>query len=48
VGNLKHKIVQFVDHNNQHRKPFRSTATSDSILQKLARISKANSGTARV
>lgn len=46
VIDLKRKIVEFVDHYNQHPKPFRWTATADSILQKLARISKIISGTA--
>jgi len=45
VIDLKRKIVEFVDHYNQHPKPFRWTATADSILKKLARIGKAILGT---
>ena len=45
VIDLKRKIIEFVSNYNQHPAPFRWTATADSILEKLARISKVISGT---
>ncbi|MGE3922772.1 MAG: IS630 family transposase, partial [Lautropia sp.] len=41
----KRKINDFVSHYNQHPSPFQWTATADSILEKLTRISKVISGT---
>jgi len=46
VNDLRRRIEQFVDHWNQHPKPFVWTASADSILEKLSRLSKAISGTA--
>jgi len=46
VTDLRRRIDSFVAHWNQHPKPFVWTATADSILQKLTRLSKAISGTA--
>ncbi|TLY47382.1 MAG: IS630 family transposase, partial [Gammaproteobacteria bacterium] len=45
VTDLRRRIEQFSDHWNQHPRPFSWTATADSILEKLARLSKAISGT---
>ncbi len=45
VSDLRQRIEKFVDHWNQHPKPFSWTATADSILEKLTRLSKAISGT---
>lgn len=45
VADLRRRIEQFAEHWNQHPKPFSWTATADSILEKLARLSKAISGT---
>jgi putative transposase len=45
VGDLRRRIEQFVDHWNQHPQPFAWTATTDSILAKLERLSKVISGT---
>jgi len=46
VTDLRRRIELFVTHWNQHPKPFRWTATADSIFEKLTRLSKAISGTA--
>lgn len=40
VMDLKRKINEFVDHYNQHPKPFMWTATAESILSKLERLCK--------
>lgn len=45
VTDLRKSIEQFVDHWNKHPQPFAWTATSDSILAKLERLSKVISGT---
>lgn len=45
VTDLRRRIEQFVDHWNEHPKPFIWTATADSVLEKLSRLSKAISGT---
>jgi transposase len=45
VTDLRRRIEQFAEQWNQHPRPFSWTATADSILQKLARLSKAISGT---
>ena len=45
VRDLTTKINQYVEHNNEQASPFVWTATADSILQKIARLSKAISGT---
>jgi transposase len=45
VGDLKRKIKEFVDHYNQHPRPFQWTATADSILEKLERLCKVINGT---
>jgi putative transposase len=45
VGDLRRRIEQFVDHWNEHPQPFTWTATSESILAKLERLSKVISGT---
>jgi len=45
VGDLRKTIEQFVDHWNEHPQPFVWTATSESILAKLERLSKVISGT---
>jgi transposase len=45
VTDLRHRIQSFVEHWNQHPKPFVWTATAESILEKLARLSKVISGT---
>ena len=46
VSDLKRKIETFVKHYNHHPRPFRWTATADSILAKLERLCKALNGTA--
>ncbi len=46
VTDLRRRIELFVAQWNQHPKPFRWTATADSIFEKLTRLSKAISGTA--
>jgi putative transposase len=46
VAYLRRRIEQFTAYWNQHPKPFSWTATADSILEKLTRLSKAISGTA--
>lgn len=45
VADLRRRIEQFIAHWNRHAKPFTWAATADSILEKLARLSKAISGT---
>jgi len=45
VSDLKRQINAFVDNYNQHPKPFKWTATADSILAKLERICKVINGT---
>jgi transposase len=45
VTDLRRRIEKFVEDWNQHPKPFVWTATADSILEKLARLSKVISGT---
>jgi len=45
VSDLKRQIKAFVDNYNQHPKPFKWTATVDSILAKLERICKLINGT---
>jgi putative transposase len=45
VRDLKRKIEEFVKHYNQHPKPFKWTATADSILAKLERLCKVINGT---
>jgi len=45
VADLKRKINEFVEHYNAHPRPFKWTATADSILEKLARLSKVINGT---
>jgi transposase len=45
VTDLRRRIEQFVDHWNQHPKPFVWTATADSIFEKLVRLGKVISGT---
>lgn len=45
VADLKRKINQFVEHYNQHPRPFKWTATADSILVKIERICKVLNGT---
>ena len=44
VGGLR-KINAFVEHYNQHPRPFRWTATADSIFEKLEQICKVMNGT---
>jgi transposase len=46
VTDLRRRIELFVTQWNQHPRPFRWTATADSIFEKLTRLSKAISGTA--
>jgi transposase len=46
VPDLKRKINEYVEHYNQHPKPFQWTATADSILAKLERLGKVICGTA--
>ncbi len=45
VTDLRRRIQQFADHWNRHPRPFSWTATAESILEKLTRLSKAISGT---
>jgi putative transposase len=45
VRDLKRKIQDFVEHYNQHPRPFMWTATVDSILAKLERLCKVINGT---
>jgi len=45
VGDLKRQIKTFVDNYNQHPRPFKWTATVDSILAKVERICKVINGT---
>ena len=45
VAALIQRIDQFIRHSNKHPKPFRWTATADSILEKLERLTKRISGT---
>ena len=45
VADLCRKIEQFIDHWNQHPKPFRWTASVDSILEELVLLGKVISGT---
>lgn len=45
VADLRRKIEVFVDHWNQHPRPFVWTATADSILAKLERLGKVICGT---
>jgi putative transposase len=45
VADLRRRIEKFVEDWNQHPKPFAWTATAESILEKLARLSKVISGT---
>jgi hypothetical protein len=45
VHDLKRQINLFVDTYNQHPKPFKWTATADSILAKLERLCKVINGT---
>jgi hypothetical protein len=45
VSELKRQINAYVDHHNQHPKPFMWTATADSILARLERLCKVLNGT---
>jgi len=45
VRELKQRIEQFIEHYNHGPRPFKWTATADSILTKVTRISKLISGT---
>jgi len=45
VTELKRKINEFVEHYNEHPKPFMWTATTESILAKIERLCKVSSGT---
>jgi putative transposase len=45
VRELRRKIEEFVEHYNRKCEPFAWTATADSILEKLQRLSKAIAGT---
>jgi putative transposase len=45
VTELKRKINEFVEHYNQHPRPFMWTATAESILTKLERLCKVINGT---
>lgn len=45
VADLKRKIAEFVEHYNQHPKPFMWTATAESIFAKLERLCKVINGT---
>jgi putative transposase len=45
VVDLKRKIAAYVDHYNQHPRPFKWTATADSILAKIERLCKVINGT---
>ena len=46
VRDLKHRIEQFIERYNQDPRPFKWTATAESILAKVTTISKLISGTA--
>jgi transposase len=46
VLDLRRKIQLFVEQYNQHPRPFRWTATADSILAKIERLCKTTNGTA--
>jgi transposase len=45
VTDLKRKINEFVEHYSQHPRPFKWTATADSILAKIERLCKVINGT---
>jgi putative transposase len=45
VPDLKRKINEFVEHYNQHPKPFKWTATAEFILAKIERLCKVINGT---
>ncbi len=45
VTDLRRKISDFVEHYNQHPRPFMWTATAESILAKLERLCKVINGT---
>jgi len=45
VPDLKRKINEFVEHYNQHPKPFKWAATAESILDKIERVCKVINGT---
>lgn len=45
VRELKMRINDFIEHYNRNSSPFQWVATADSILEKVARIAKAISGT---
>jgi transposase len=45
VADLKRKIHEFVEHYNQHPRPFMWTATAESILAKIERLCKVINGT---
>lgn len=45
VTDLKRKINEFVEHYNQHPRPFMWTATAESILAKIERLCKVINGT---
>lgn len=45
VTDLKRKITAFVEHYNQHPRPFMWTATAESILAKIERLCKLINGT---
>jgi putative transposase len=45
VNDLKRRISEFVEHYNQHPRPFMWTATAESILAKLERLCKVINGT---
>jgi putative transposase len=45
VADLKRKINDFVEHYNQHPRPFMWTATAESILAKIERLCKVINGT---
>lgn len=45
VVELKRKIQQYVEQYNQHPRPFKWTATADSILAKIERLCKVINGT---
>jgi hypothetical protein len=44
MTNIKRQITEFVDHYNQHPKPFMWPATDESILAKLERFWKVIGG----
>jgi putative transposase len=46
VRELKQRIEQFIERYNKDACPFKWTATADSILEKVSKISKVISGTA--